>query len=168
LDSLVQVRCAEYFTVPTLTIARGYGTVDQLKAEVDIARSLLGVTSESILPIGIGYLCFRLELPGVQAFDYLDVALDSKVKAVWLSFGERIADWIAYIREKESTPGATKIFVQISTVEEALTAMKDWKVDVVSAQGLPSLSCSHPIAESSMTANQAWKLEDMVWVQHLP
>jgi len=106
---------------------------------VNIARSLFGVASQSILPIGIGYLGWRLELPGVQALDYLDVALDSKVKAVWLSFGERIADWIAHIREKESTPGATKIFVQVSTVEQALTAMKDWKVDVVVAQGLPFL-----------------------------
>ena len=139
LDSWVWVRCSEYFILLVLTIARGYGTVDQLKAEVDIARSLLKVTSQSTLPIGIGYLCWRLELPGVKALDYLDVALDSKVQAVWLSFGERIADWIAHIREKESTPGATKIFVQVSTVEQALTALKDWKADVIVAQGLPFL-----------------------------
>ena len=67
------------------------------------------------------------------------MALDNKVQAVWLSFGERIADWIAYIREKEPKPGATKIFVQVSTVEQALTASKDWKADVVVAQGLPFL-----------------------------
>ena len=127
---------ADYLTLPTSTTARGYGTVDQLKAEVDIARSVLGVTSQSILPVGVGYLCWKLEQPGIQALDYLDVALDNKVQAVWLSFGERIADWITHIRGKEPTPGAIKIFVQVSTVEQALAALKDWKADVVVAQGL--------------------------------
>ena len=89
------------------------------------------------MPIGIGYLGWILERPDARgsAQDFLSVTLDNNVRAVWFSFGPDLNKWIRYIRDNERNPGATTVFVQVSSVEEALVAIHDWKVDVVVAQG---------------------------------
>ncbi|KAG6890298.1 hypothetical protein C0995_009504 [Termitomyces sp. Mi166 len=110
--------------------------LDQLRSEVDTARSLLQIDSNSSLPIGIGYLGWRLERPDVPAHDLLSVALNNNVRAVWLSFGAQLHSWIEFIRKSECKPGATKIIIQVNSVKEALVAVQDWKADVVVAQGI--------------------------------
>lgn len=102
---------------------------------MDTARALLKVEPQSQLPIGIGYLGWQLEKPNAHAQDVLSVALDNNVQAVWLSFGVKLQQWINFIRDKERTRGVTKIFVQVTSVEEALVAINDWKADVIVAQG---------------------------------
>lgn len=117
--------------------SKGYQTLENLKAEVKLARSLLQVTdSRASLPIGIGYIGWRLEKPDTEAHELLSVALENNVQAVWLSFGADLQRWITYIRESKRTPGTTKIFVQVTSVEEALVAANEWKVDVIVAQGI--------------------------------
>jgi len=103
---------------------------------VDTARSLLQANPQTPLPIGIGYLGWRLETPNIPAQELLSVALANNVQAVWLSFGANLQRWIKYIRETERKPGATKIFVQVTSVEDALVAVNDWKADVIVAQGI--------------------------------
>jgi nitronate monooxygenase len=90
--------------------------------------------AQSPLPIGIGYLGWLLEQQ-VAAQDYLSVALDNNVQAVWFAYGADLNQWIQYIRNNDRRPGATAIFVQVNSVEEALVAINDWKVDVLVAQG---------------------------------
>jgi len=89
------------------------------------------------LPIGIGYLGWLLEQPNERgsAEEFLSVAINNNVRAVWFSFGRELKRWIQFIRDNERNPGATAIFVQVTSVEEALVAINDWKVDVVVAQG---------------------------------
>lgn len=117
-------------------IAHGYQSLEKLRSEVDTARSLLQLDSKSPLPVGIGYLGWQLEKPDTPAQELLSVALENKVQAVWLSFGADLQRWIKYIRDTEPKPGATKIFVQVTSVEEALVAVHDWKADVIVAQGI--------------------------------
>jgi nitronate monooxygenase len=100
---------------------------------------VLNVGPQAPLPIGIGYLGWQLEQTGAPALQFLNVALEYKVKAVWLSAGERLPEWIAHIRNNEATPGAVKIFIQVGSVEQALVAVNDWKADVVVLQGNSSL-----------------------------
>ncbi|KAG5645731.1 hypothetical protein DXG03_005427 [Asterophora parasitica] len=117
-------------------IAYGYQSLEKLKSEVDTARALLKVGAQSPLPIGIGYLAWQLEAkPVTVAHDLLSVALENDVQAVWLSFGTEIPRWIKFIRDSERKLGETKIFVQVSSVKEALVACHEWKVDVIIAQG---------------------------------
>ena len=59
----------------------------------------------------------------------------SHVRAVWFAYGADLNKWIQFIRDNERNPGSTVIFVQVTSVEEALVAINDWKVDVVVAQG---------------------------------
>ncbi|KAF5383533.1 hypothetical protein D9615_003693 [Tricholomella constricta] len=117
-------------------IAYGYQSVDMLRSEVEMARSLLQIHPQSPLPIGIGYLGWQLEKPNTAAHELLSIALDNNVQAVWLSFGEELQRWIKFIRDSERKPGDTKIFVQVTSVEEALVAFNEWKADVIVAQGI--------------------------------
>ncbi|KAG6891617.1 hypothetical protein C0992_002656 [Termitomyces sp. T32_za158] len=114
-------------------------------------RSLLRIGSDSPLPIGIGYLGWRLETPGVAAHDLLSVALDNNVRAVWLSFGTQLHSWIDFIRKSERKPGTTKILVQVNSVKEALVAVQDWKADIVIAQGIEAGGHGSSSAPSLLT-----------------
>lgn len=119
-------------------LGSGSDDIAKFKSEVNLARDLLKVDSQSPLPIGIGYLGWILDqLDGRgSAEDFLSVALDNNVRAVWFAYGTDLNKWIQYIRDNEHYPGGTMIFVQVTSVEEALVAINDWKVDVVVAQGV--------------------------------
>jgi nitronate monooxygenase len=97
----------------------------------------LKADAQSPLPIGIGYLGWVLDqLDGQEtAEDFLSVALEYNVEAVWFGHGVDMNKWTQYIRDNDRSPGATKIFVQVTSVEDALVVINDWKVDVVVAQG---------------------------------
>ncbi|KAJ7576793.1 2-nitropropane dioxygenase [Mycena floridula] len=108
----------------------GHGTLDALKSQLNIARNILNVErGASLLPVGVGYLCWYLERPGIPAKELLEEALENRVQAVWFAFGKAIPHWI------QMTGHKTNIFVQITSVEEAKVAINDWKVDFLVAQG---------------------------------
>ncbi|KAF8972618.1 2-nitropropane dioxygenase [Flammula alnicola] len=119
-------------------LAAGYGSPETLKKEIAIARDLLHSDPHSTLPIGVGFLCWQLEKSPSNAKEYLSVALESRVQAVWFSFGNEIGHWVKYVRDHGPRAGskdAVKVFVQISTVPEAILALTEWKADVIVAQG---------------------------------
>lgn len=122
----------------------GYITAEQIQEEIDVARRTLGIDSQSPLPIGVGFLCWKLELDAVRGERKLKTALDNHVVAVWFSFGENLPKWIQFVRDHDRANGAqTIIFVQVSSVGDALVAIHDWKVDVIVAQGF--ISFFHPL-----------------------
>ena len=129
----------------------GYGTTAHLREELSSARSLLhsGGQPHSVrLPIGVGYLGWKLDEAGEKAYPFLDAALQSNVRAIWLSFGHDLGRWVDYIRDNDKETGRkTYVFIQVNSLEEALKAVNIWKADVLVAQGtgcchLTSL-CSH-------------------------
>jgi nitronate monooxygenase len=65
-------------------------------------------------------------------------ALENQVKAVWFAFGADLGRWVQSVRDydRKVKKEKTIVFVQISTVDEALVAINDWKVDVLVAQGI--------------------------------
>ncbi|KAG6381534.1 hypothetical protein JVT61DRAFT_122 [Boletus reticuloceps] len=119
-------------------LAAGYRSAASLINELSLARGLLHLTPSDPLPIGVGYLAWQLEEPTANPEALLSAALDNHVQAIWLAFGNNLKEWIKFIRNydaqhKRARP--TTIFVPVSSVEEALVASDEWKVDVLVAQG---------------------------------
>ena len=107
-----------------------------MKRELSIARGLLQTSDHIALQIGVGFLVWQLEQDPSKAEQFLSIAIDHCVQAVWLAFGADLGRWISYIRSNDRKTGnAIKIFVQISTVEQALRAVNEWKADVIVIQG---------------------------------
>ncbi|KAH9975879.1 hypothetical protein BGW80DRAFT_1295040 [Lactifluus volemus] len=127
-----------------LSLAGGFGFlspmytgVETFRNEFDIVRSTLNRPSGP-LPIGAGFLGWKLEEPDSVHIDLLKLALENGVQAIWFSFGEDLGRWIEFVRihdqQSAKTP-RTLIFVQVNSVDEALLAVQTWKVDVLVAQG---------------------------------
>lgn len=120
-------------------IAAGHTPPGHLIKEIAVARSALSLPASAPLPLGIGLLLWRLEAPHgdpalAQAF--LNVVLDAKPAAIWLSFGADFGGWVKRIRgmEKERGGPRSKIFIMIGSKEAGLEA-RGLDIDVVVAQG---------------------------------
>ncbi|KAF7309593.1 CBM1 domain-containing protein [Mycena indigotica] len=119
----------------------GYGvTVASFQEELSLAQSALVEQGHFNLPIGVGFLVWQLEQPNSPFVELLRIALDNNVQAIWLSFGSDFPEWIRFIRQYDKGKGKPKtlIFVQISSIQQALTAALEWGVDVIVAQGIES------------------------------
>lgn len=120
-------------------LAAGYLDPASLRKELALARGILVLAASDRLPVGVGYLAWKLEKStDAEAEEMLAAALDNHVQAIWLAFGVHIDKWIRYIRtydEKHRRRDPTLIFVQVPSVEDAVVAVKNWKVDVLVAQG---------------------------------
>jgi len=114
--------------------------VEKFRDELDITRSMLNIPSGP-LPIGAGFLGWKLEEPGSQYIPLLELALDNNVRAIWLACGQDLGRWIEFVRNHDEQSGKspkTLLFVQVNSVDEALIAAQAWKVDVLVAQGIES------------------------------
>ncbi|KAI9511544.1 2-nitropropane dioxygenase [Russula earlei] len=127
-----------------VSLAGGFGFlapgVENFRDEFDVARSILNVPSGP-LPIGAGFLGWKLEEARSPHVALLELALENGVRAIWLSFGEDLGRWIELVRihdEKSGKSPKTLVFVQVNSVDEALIAAYTWKVDVLVAQGIES------------------------------
>lgn len=120
--------------------------VQKFRDEFAIARSTLGRPSGP-LPIGAGFLGWKLDEPGSTTVQLLEVALENGVRAIWLSFGEDLGRWIEFVRNHDQQTGKspkTLVFLQVNSVDEALVAAQSWKVDVLVAQGKDRLATTTP------------------------
>ena len=112
--------------------------VEKFRNELDIARSMLNIPPSGPLPIGAGFLGWKLDEAGSQQIPLLELALENGVRAIWLSFGQDLGRWIEFVRNHDQKSGKspkTLVFVQVNSVEDALNAVQAWKVDVLVAQG---------------------------------
>lgn len=116
-----------------------YGApLEKFKQEIVIARSTLNISEPATLPIGIGFLGWKLETESPEELALLNAALDGRPQAIWLSFGNHLGRWIQYVRDadRRAQPShKTLIFAQVNSVGEAKSAVEEWKVDVLVAQG---------------------------------
>ncbi|KAI0257829.1 hypothetical protein BC834DRAFT_976720 [Gloeopeniophorella convolvens] len=117
-----------------------YNGLENFRKEFDVARVALNRPSGP-LPIGAGFLGWKLDESHNEHAALLDLALENGVQAVWLSFGDDLGRWIDRVRAHDRTSGKTpptRIFVQVNALDEALRAAQTWKVDVLVAQGIES------------------------------
>ncbi|KAB8220113.1 hypothetical protein BDV33DRAFT_191492 [Aspergillus novoparasiticus] len=114
----------------------GSPQLEQLQAELNTARSLLGIaTPEEKLPIGVG--CLMLQPEGLID-NALPILCAARVTGIWLAFPKNGSDHMPIItavhqlREKENWE--VKVFVQVGTVQAAREAV-DYGADVLVVQG---------------------------------
>lgn len=111
--------------------------MQKFTSEIEAAQAALALPSDTVLPIGIGFLAWQLEKPNSPALELLSLALRKRVRAVWFAFGDNLGRWVEVVRNHDAETGhKTIIFVQISSIGDAKKAMDDWKVDIIVAQGL--------------------------------
>ncbi|KAL4895365.1 hypothetical protein BDV59DRAFT_154029 [Aspergillus ambiguus] len=114
----------------------GSAQLQALQAELDRARSLLGIQDkEASLPIGVG--CLTLQTKGLIE-NALPILCKALVTGVWLSFPQHGKDHgpiIQKIRELIDICGwDVRVFVQVGTVEAAREAV-ELGADVLVVQG---------------------------------
>lgn len=148
-----------------LTNLPGYDSPEKLHLELNTARNMLQTAEHEPLRIGVSFLVWQLEKDPSMAKNLLSIAIGQHVQAIWLAFGEDLGYWIRSIRADDpnaANRNAVKIFVQISTVEQAVQAVKEWKADVIVVQG-PRLC--HSVIVKILRLNsaiQGMKQEDTV------
>lgn len=89
-----------------------------------------------------------------NALEILSMCLQERVTAVWFAFGDDLGRWIQHVRRHEEVH--TIIFVQVNSVAEALTAYREWKVDVIVVQGSVTVSYYSPKGAHVLTTY--WRL----------
>ncbi|KAH9852096.1 2-nitropropane dioxygenase [Lenzites betulinus] len=140
-----------------LEVSRGGGfastaiTPAKLREELSLARASLSDPQDKRIPIGCGFIGWMMDSQEKEYKELLDITLDSGVKALWLSFGNDLSRWIQYIRASPAYQVHKPfIFVQVTSVEEAVQAVNDWKVDVLIVQGNESGGHGRSTAPSTM------------------
>jgi NAD(P)H-dependent flavin oxidoreductase YrpB (nitropropane dioxygenase family) len=117
--------------------SQGYGPFQEFVDEIGVAEDIFnnhGRQTE-VLPVGVGFLVWKLnESTDSATYKALAYVLERKVKAIWLSFGDKIETWIKYIREHPS-PHKPLVVVLVNTVEAATLAVEEWEADIIVAQG---------------------------------
>jgi nitronate monooxygenase len=132
-------------------LAAGYNGLEKFEEQLSIAKSSVGLHPSGYLPVGVGFLCWKLEEPNSPHVELLQAALNARVQSVWFSFGAELERWIKFVRDhdsktKSATEPKTLIFIMVSSVDEALIAAQEWKVDVLIAQGIESGGHGHSLA----------------------
>jgi nitronate monooxygenase len=102
-------------------------------------------TPPGILPVGIGFICW-----GVELSTACQIIRDEPLKpaAVWLFAPKEQDDLIAWSEGiRKASNGKTKIWIQVGTVAMAVHAAKSCRADVLVIQG--SDAGGHGLAQSS-------------------
>ncbi|TVY19550.1 Nitronate monooxygenase [Lachnellula arida] len=93
-------------------------------------------TQPDVLPIGIGLLCFGLDLAATLS---IISSAPKKPAAAWLFAPKETKDFAAWSSGiRDATAGKTKIWIQIGTVASALEAARTCRPDVLVIQGSES------------------------------
>lgn len=118
-------------------IPAGWDSADILVNNLKTMRRGLGLADDVPLPVGLGFIVCMLDAKGGVKDDRLEAVLRQKPAAVLLAFSDHMAGYPFAIREIEKKLGEyrTKLIVTVNSVQEALTATYDWKVDVINVQG---------------------------------
>lgn len=115
----------------------GYEKQEQFEEQLNLAetRLLPKFGHENVLKhIGVGALGWMLAEPGSERPDFLRLAISRGVRDIWLSFGDDLGNWVKFVRNIDNSM-KVRVWVVVSTLEEARRAVEDWKVDILVAQG---------------------------------
>nr|VWO94627.1 N/A [Ganoderma boninense] len=118
-------------------VGAGFSTPEALRQDFDFIRSSFPDRVNKPLPVGYGFIGWLLDKNEEGAKQLLDITIENNVQAIWLAFGTDIHRWIQHVRTSSANARAHHkplIFVQVTSVEEALVAANEWKVDAIVAQ----------------------------------
>ncbi|EIW58710.1 2-nitropropane dioxygenase [Trametes versicolor FP-101664 SS1] len=129
----------------------GAATPNKLREDLLQARASVSDLGNKPLPIGCGFIGWILDSQEEEYKKLVDTAIESGVRAIWVSFGNDLPRWINYIRGSPAyAVHKPLIFAQVTSLEEAIKAVNDWKVDVLVVQGNESGGHGGAAAPSTM------------------
>ncbi|KXN84314.1 Nitronate monooxygenase, partial [Leucoagaricus sp. SymC.cos] len=117
----------------------GMDTADKIKENLRAARKTLAVPDGAPIPVGVGFVGWVLDITEASGSPLIPAALAEKPAAICFAFGVDLGKHIKTVREydaKRSDRHKTLIFVTVNSVEAALRAANEWKVDFIIAQGI--------------------------------
>ncbi|PIL27936.1 hypothetical protein GSI_09971 [Ganoderma sinense ZZ0214-1] len=122
-------------------VGAGYRNPESLNEDFAFIRaSFPNLESNKPLPVGYGFIGWLLDKDEEAGKQMIDIVIENGVQAIWLAFGNDLHHWVEHVRSSPANARRCSghrplIFVQVTSVEEALVAANEWKVDVVVAQG---------------------------------
>ena len=123
-------------------VGAAFSTQESLAQDFTFIRSSFpDLGANTPLPVGYGFIGWLLDKNEDAGKQLIDTVIENGVRAVWLAFGNDIGRWVEYVRASPANARVHHkplIFAQVTSVEEALFAANEWKVDVIVAQGAPS------------------------------
>ncbi|KAK7442215.1 hypothetical protein VKT23_016186 [Stygiomarasmius scandens] len=115
----------------------GFLSTNELKSNISTARKNLGTKEGDPVPIGIGFIGWILDMTEQSDDPRLLNILAEKPIAIWFAFGTDLGKYIAQVHDYDSKRDhKTLIFVIVNSVEDAIKAANEWKVDVLVVQGI--------------------------------
>ena len=86
--------------------------------------------------MGVGLIGWVLESTETSDDPRIGAVLDELPQAIWFAFGVDLGKYVKQVHEHDVKRGRkTLVFVIVNSVEEAVKAAYEWKVDVIVAQG---------------------------------
>ncbi|KAF9010315.1 inosine monophosphate dehydrogenase [Hymenopellis radicata] len=117
----------------------GFDSSSQLVDVLRGVRSDLGIPDGEPVPMGVGFISWILKMtenPDSQD-KRLEKVLAEKPKALWFAFGDDLNIYVDKVRAFDAgREHKTVVFVMVNSVEQALRAANEWKVDVLVVQGI--------------------------------
>ena len=113
-----------------------FRTAQDIKADFKLVREAINLRDGHPVPIGIGFIGWILDITEASDDPRLEAILEEKPMAIWFAFGVNLAKYVEQVKVYDSKrEHKTLIFVVVSSVEDALRAANEWKVDVIVVQG---------------------------------
>ena len=111
-----------------------------MRKQLQYVRSKLNVAAGIPLPCGVGLLGWILDKTEISDDPRIPAVLDELPAAIWFAFGTNLGKYVEQVRayDEKRDPGKphkTLVFVIVNSVEDALRAANEWKVDVLVVQG---------------------------------
>ncbi|MBW0503091.1 hypothetical protein O181_042806 [Austropuccinia psidii MF-1] len=126
-------------------VGLGYETLEHLDQEIiDIRKKFSHLSFDQLLPIGYGFLVWRLEEEeenlGIEKIEEYFFKLISQIRCIWLSFGNNLARWIRLLNRLNASSSKSekcKIAIQVTNVREAEELLNDHQsfFDILVVQG---------------------------------
>jgi nitronate monooxygenase len=114
----------------------GFLSSQVIRDEFSLAREVLSIKPGAPVPIGIGCIGWILDMTEASDDPRLRAILEEKPVAIWLAFGLDLGKYVSQIRAHDAQRDhKTIIFVMVNSIEDALRANGEWKVDVIVVQG---------------------------------
>ncbi|KIP06299.1 hypothetical protein PHLGIDRAFT_91047 [Phlebiopsis gigantea 11061_1 CR5-6] len=117
-------------------LGAGFDSSEQLRSDLQSVRKSLKLSDDAVLPAGVGLLGWILDMTEASEDPRIPAILEEKVAAVWFAFGNDLYKYIQTVRDFDAKrEHKTKIFCCCNSVDEAIRAANEWKVDILVLQG---------------------------------
>lgn len=137
----------------------GNEPANKLAETIDEARAASDQDKQHL--VGMGFVGWVLDMFNSTSDPRLTTVLDKSPAVIWLAFGKDLGKYVAQVRAHNATRDHKAIlFVNVNTVDEAICAANEWKVDVLVVQGMNSSKnplLSFNIADCRCRGRRSWK-----------